>query len=538
MHLPARALRALLLAFALCTPWLAAADPLPRQRVIVKLDVNALPEAWLGSAADVQAQRDAILLAQFDLYSELLGSDVQLTQVYETIPYLALDVPQDALLALAQSERVQLINGDASAAPDLAESAPLVGAPQVWAGGTDGRGGVIALLDTGVDANHPFLAGKVVGEACFSANGSCPNHSSEALGPGSAAPCGFAPECAHGTHVAGIAAGGAGGAFSGIAPGAKLLVAQVFSRFSGSACASGAPACALSYVSDQVAALEWVYAQRASFDVAAVNLSLGGGRFDSAASCDAANSALKAAIDNLRDAGVATVIAAGNSGYAQSLSAPGCISSAVSVGATTKGDTFASYSNAASFLKLVAPGSEIASSVPGGWAIMSGTSMATPHAAAAFALLHQRAPGASVDAMLARLRATGRTIADARSGRSYPRIALAAALAGWNDAQSAAVSLTALDQGGSVTGGERVTVTWTKTAGIDRALLYFSSNGGRTWRRIGGATSAEQVVWKLPAVRRALPRCRVKVVAVDARGKTIAADASAMDFRIEPRRSG
>jgi len=115
-------------------------------------------------------------------------SDVELTQVYETIPYMALDVSQEAMLALAQSPLVQVINGDAFSAPDLAESAPLIGAPQAWAAGIDGRGGAIAVLDTGVDASHPFLAGKVVSEACFSANGSCPNHATSAVGPGSAVP--------------------------------------------------------------------------------------------------------------------------------------------------------------------------------------------------------------------------------------------------------------------------------------------------------------------------------------------------------------
>ena len=529
---PRHALRVLWLALALCAPSLAAADGLPRQRVIVKLDVNALPEAWLRDARDVRAQRDAILLAQFDLYTELLGSDVELTQVYETIPYMALDVSQEAMLALAQSPLVQVINGDAFSAPDLAESAPLIGAPQAWAAGIDGRGAAIAVLDTGVDASHPFLAGKVVSEACFSANGSCPNHATSAVGPGSAVPCSFAPECIHGTHVAGIAAG-AGSSSSGIARGAALIAIQVFSRFTGSYC-GGAPACALSYVSDQVAALEHVYELRASLDVAAVNLSLGGGRYDSTSGCDSANSAMKAAIDNLRGAGVATVVAAGNSGYANSLSAPGCISSAVSVGATTKGDAVASYSNSASFLKLLAPGSSIRSSIPNGmYASMSGTSMATPHVAGAFALLHQADPSATVDAILARLRATGRSVADARNGRAFLRIALVAALDGWGAGPS--ISLTSLDAGGSVIGGDRVTLTWTKSAAVTRTALYFSRDGGRSWKRIAPRVAGGQFVWKSPKVKNAVATCRVKVVAVDAGGSAVAADASRLDFRLEPR---
>jgi subtilisin family serine protease len=525
-----RSLRVLALALALCAPSPSPADTLPRQRVIVKLDVNALPEAWLG-AGEILAQRDAILLAQFDLFTELLGNDVELTQVYETIPYMALDVSQAGLVALAQSPLVQVINGDAFAAPDLAESAPLVGATQAWSNGVDGRGSAIAVLDTGIDASHPFLAGKVVAEACFSANGSCANHETAVTGPGSGAPCDFAPECIHGTHVAGIAAG-AGRSFSGIARGAQLIAIQVFSRFSGPSC-GGAPTCALSYVSDQVAALEHVYSLRQTYDVAAVNLSLGGGRFASAASCDAANTALKAAIDNLRAAGIATVVAAGNSGYTDALSAPGCISSAVSVGATTKADAIPSYSNSAAFLKLLAPGSSIVSAVPHGlYAYMSGTSMATPHVAGAFALMHQRDPSASVDAILARLRATGRSLADARNGRVFSRIALADALAGWG---APAIALTALDAGGSVVGGDRVTLTWTASAVVARTLVYFSRDGGATWHRVGRPVTGGQLVWQSPRVRKPVASCRVRVVAVDAHGRPLAADASARDFSLLPR---
>ena len=97
-------------------------------------------------------------------------------------------------------------------------------------------------------------------------------------------------------------------------------------------------------------------------NVASANLSLGGGIFE--ATCD--DQPYKPIIDNLRSIGIATVVAAGNSGWPLGLAAPACISSAVSVGSTTKTDTVSGFSNSASFLSLFAPGDVIVSSVPGG----------------------------------------------------------------------------------------------------------------------------------------------------------------------------
>src|SRR2546425_12543627 len=95
----------------------------------------------------------------------------------------------------------------------------------------------------------------------------------------------------------------------------------------------------------------------------------------------------KTIIDNLRSAGIATVIAAGNAGATNAISVPGCISSAISVGATTKTDDVASYSNVSSFMSLFAPGSSIYSSLTGGgFGYLSGTSMATPHVTGAWAV--------------------------------------------------------------------------------------------------------------------------------------------------------
>jgi hypothetical protein len=227
--------------------------------------------------------------------------------------------------------------------------------------------------------------------------------------------------------VAGIAAGNgaqAGVAFSGIARGAAIMAVQVFSHVTTSQGCGGAPPCIKTFNADLIAGLERVYNLRGSRIFASVNMSIGGGQFF--ANCD--TDALKPIIDNLRSVGIAATIASGNDGFLNAMEAPACISTAVSVGNTTKSDTVSSTSNVAPFLSLFAPGSSINSSVPGGgFAIFNGTSMAAPHVAGAFAILKQAVPAATVSQTLAALQATGRPIASA-AGTVTPRIQIDAAL--------------------------------------------------------------------------------------------------------------
>jgi len=177
----------------------------------------------------------------------------------------------------------------------------------------------------------------------------------------------------------------------------------------------------MSYNTDQISGLQRVYDLRNTYHIASVNMSLGGGKYTGY--CDASNISLKAAIDSLRAVGIATAIASGNNGYTDGISSPGCISTAVSVGATTKSDVVASYSNSASILCLLAPGSAITSSVPGGsFASWYGTSMATPHVAGAWAVLKSAKPRASVVEILNALTITGVPITDSRNSIVKPRI--------------------------------------------------------------------------------------------------------------------
>jgi subtilisin len=411
-------------------------------RVIARLRTDFVPEGRL-SRSDAADQRTGIENAQAGLQAALQGTGYRTVRTYDTIPYIALELPPQALQAVQRSPRVTGITEDRldeayqekSASddldsPTLAQSVPLVQAPTMWANGFTGSGQVVAVLDTGVDSAHPFLSGKVVEEACYTSNrvagsGNCPNGTSTQTGAGSGVNCTYAASgCRHGTHVAGIAAG-RGSTFSGVAKDANIMAVQVFSRFTGTNCSgAGEDPCTLSYTSDQLAGLERVFALRSTRTFSSVNMSIGGGQFFG--NCD--TDPRKAAIDNLRSAGIATIIASGNNGFTNSMSAPGCISSAVSVGSTTKSDTLSSFSNSASFLSLLAPGESINSSVPGGgFAFFNGTSMATPHVAGAWALLKQKTPSASVASLLSSLQSTGLPVTDTRvaGGVTKPRIRIA-----------------------------------------------------------------------------------------------------------------
>jgi subtilisin family serine protease len=391
-------------------------------RVIVELRLPSgrhVPERQLPQQA-VDQQRRAIEAAAARLFGRLPAGSHRVVRRYRTVPYVALEIAPAALAALeASGSEVVRVMEDALVSPVLAQSASLIQADQAWDAGYDGTGTAIAVLDSGVDAAHPFLAGKVVEEACFSSTVAgtsqsfCPNGLDEQVGAGAAAPCSVAG-CLHGTHVAGIAAGNgalAGQSFSGVAKGAQILAVQVFSQVLDAESCGGIAPCALAFSSDVIAGLEHVYGLLGTHNLVAVNMSLGGGLFTEA--CD--DQPFKPAIDNLRSAGVASVVASGNSASPWSISTPSCISTAISVGSTNKSDQVSYYSNVAPMLSLFAPGEEITSSVPGGgFSVLSGTSMAAPHVAGTWALLRQAYPAGSVSAVLSALQSTGLPVTDTR----------------------------------------------------------------------------------------------------------------------------
>jgi len=396
-------------------------------RVIVVLRAPAAADRYDLMAPDEIAQ------VQEQFAPAAIAAGAREIARLDTLPVMIVEAPRGALNRLANHPLVANVAEDALAAPHLSGSVPLTHADQAQQA-ANGAGVAIAIVDTGVDAAHPFLGGRVIAEACFSTNNSaqgatslCPGGGSQAFGPGAAAPCSLS-NCDHGTHVAGIAAGD-----GGIAPGASIIAVQVFSKIASCSAFSLPSPCALSYVSDQLRAFDWLASTAFTPPLAIVNLSLGVGTFTSVAACDASpiGTAMFPAIARLRNQGVTTVASSGNNGATNALSLPGCLSNVVSVGATTKTnpEQVASFSNSAPFLTLLAPGVGIVSSTTGGgFATKSGTSMAAPHVAGALALLRSARPGYPSDAYVTALITTGTPILDTRNGVIKPRIDVAAAL--------------------------------------------------------------------------------------------------------------
>lgn len=457
--------------------------------VIIRLKAAYRPEGEMNAQTEVRAQRAVIGNIRARVIEEISGYDTSSLKEFTYLPYLALKVNSTGLASLKSSANVLDIEEDTLRKPTLAQSVALIGANNAWSNGYTGTGQTIAIIDTGVDKNHPFLAGKVVSEACYStsAGGStslCPGGVPASTATNSGLPCNLTNDCKHGTHVAGIAAG-KGSTFSGVARDSSIIAIQVFSRFDSATRCDGVAPCALAFTSDIIKALERVYELRTSFAIAAANLSLGSGQYST--DCDSSEAATKSAIDLLRSAGIVTTIASGNESYTNSLGAPACISTAISVGSVSDTTTaVSSFSNSSSLLGLLAPGGGINSAVPGStYETWSGTSMAAPHAAGAWALMKQKIPKATVTQVMDAFMATGLPVKDTRNNITKPLIKVDAAVALLGNQDNVTVPAAPGSLTATTSSASQINLSWVDNSNNESGFKIFrKTQNSTTWSTV------------------------------------------------------
>ena len=261
---------------------------------------------------------------------EAAAPGVSVTRRYRNFPVLAMEMDAAALRAAKSYGSGVEVWDDPVLEPFLEESVEIVGAPEAWRGGYAGRGLAIAVIDDGVDTRHPFLAKRTVFEGCFA--DICPNGRNRMLGRGAAFPTG-----SHGTHVAGIALGGAVDEdLAGVGPDLRLIILRASNARTGGF--SGR---------NILASLDVVLtlAQRYPGIIGAVNMSLGAERKRPGV---CRSPIWDYASQLFRRVGVPVVVASGNGSKehrAAPVGFPACIEGFISVGAVTKSEEVASFSN-------------------------------------------------------------------------------------------------------------------------------------------------------------------------------------------------
>ena len=405
----------LLVLLLLCSDWPAFAE---RHVVALREPAERDPAARLA-AIDASGRRAL----------ERVGERTR-AQRFATIPALVVELTPEEAARLAADPDVASVGPDVSFHASLGTALPLIHASDVQALGPTGKGVRVAILDTGVEREHPDLARDVVAEQCFceraDGTGCCPGGAHRLDGPGSAP-----DEHGHGTSLAGILTSDGRVAGRGVAPDAEIVAIRVMDEHG-----------AIASLAQLLEALDWLLLTRP--DVRVVNLSLETDQLFEG-SCDAASAAalaLSSAIRKLRERGTLVVAAAGNRGDAGRVAMPACLSSALAVGAVASRpvdlpcgrageapDRLACFSNAGPRLDLVAPGAPITTTgLGGGLAAWAGTSQASAMVAGAAALLFEASPGATPEQVAQALRASGVPALDPRSGARYPRIDVRAAL--------------------------------------------------------------------------------------------------------------
>ncbi len=416
----------------------ALQDPVPAEGIAIRVTLkrNDLDPPGLARRASVHARQHRTLGA-------LAPGTFQMTYRYESVSGFAGRAQASAINALLRHPEVTAIHLDYEVHATLAQGVALIGADLAHSSGLTGSGVNVAVLDTGVDTDHPDLVDDIVAEQCFCNDhpspmrGCCPAGGLQQSGTGSAE-----DDEGHGTHTAGIITSAGVVAAPGVAPDAGIVAIKVLN-----AAGSG-------FSSSTDAALDWLVTNHQALGVRVVNVSLSdSGEYNNplASPCSGTPSANAVAL--LHAAGVVVFAASGNDGYDDGISAPACIPEAISVGGVydasagnvswcgnsscttilctdaTGPDVFVCHSNSDEILDMLAPNWRTTSPDLGGGVFnFGGTSASSPYAAGQAALLLQNEPSLQPESIRDLLTENGPLVTNPESGLSFPRSNVGTAL--------------------------------------------------------------------------------------------------------------
>ena len=293
---------------------------------------------------------------------------------YSIIPAIAMEVPSNRLEDLAELSDVKKVVLDRKVTILRMDSIPLIKADvasnDFVVNGTNIN---VSIIDTGIFNHTEFQTpNRIVKQKCYCQECCPPNNLNESDNA--------TDDHSHGTHCAGITGGEGDGSGRGVATNVSLFAVKVLDS-SGSG-----------YDSDVAAGIDWSVNNGANV----ISMSLGEPYYEF---MDCYDLACSEAVDNATKQGVVVVVAAGNDGsFAETIAAPGCAKSAITVGNTNDNDVIYSSSSRGPTKDnrtkpdLTAPGVSIYSTINSlnGYDYKTGTSMSTPHVAGVAALLMQK----------------------------------------------------------------------------------------------------------------------------------------------------